>query len=489
MSTTPRYLTISSFEKFSIIFSPNGSRENNLSELVFDVKNGSVSVTDKSRVFTPKNSLDNGTERTLMTVLVYHRGESTPKRLTSCSFSKKSVIEEIDGDLGDFFDDFVCFFRKSTIKKLPKTTTLRNSANSMFFRTSFCGGDISGWNVSNVTNMSEMFAGASSFNGDISGWDVSNVTNMELMFSDATSFNGDISGWDVSNVTNMHGIFAFASSFNCDISRWNVSKVKTMSEMFAGASSFNGHISDWDVSNVKDMHRMFGDATSFNGDISGWDVSNVTNMSHLFSGATSFNGDLSKWNVSNVTDMSCMFFRASSFNEDLSKWNVSNVTDMSCMFSEASSFNGDLSKWSMLDVEDLFEMFAGATSFNQDLSSWNVLEGVDITDMFKGATSMEEKNKPRKTLFEDLISKKTTPCSKKLNLPDSCCICFTKVEKIQTLIVFPCKMPESATRHMTCLSCANEIFSGVDKYQCPYCRFDFKNPRKCLVVSTTKITV
>ena len=47
--------------------------------------------------------------------------------------------------------------------------------------------------------MSGMFYD-SQFNGDISKWDVSNVTNMSVMFSDS-QFNGDISNWDVSNVT------------------------------------------------------------------------------------------------------------------------------------------------------------------------------------------------------------------------------------------------------------------------------------------------
>ncbi len=42
-----------------------------------------------------------------------------------------------------------------------------------------------------------MFRGAASFNGDISDWDVSNVTNSEEMFNYANSFNGDISNWNV----------------------------------------------------------------------------------------------------------------------------------------------------------------------------------------------------------------------------------------------------------------------------------------------------
>ena len=49
-------------------------------------------------------------------------------------------------------------------------------------------------------------------NGNISNWDVSNVTNMERMFS-GSSFNQDISSWDVSNVTNMSEMFQSAQVF------------------------------------------------------------------------------------------------------------------------------------------------------------------------------------------------------------------------------------------------------------------------------------
>ena len=52
------------------------------------------------------------------------------------------------------------------------------------------------------------------FNGDLSKWDVSNVTNMDSMFHDAESFNGDLSKWNVSNVTNMNDMFRDAESFD-----------------------------------------------------------------------------------------------------------------------------------------------------------------------------------------------------------------------------------------------------------------------------------
>ena len=85
--------------------------------------------------------------------------------------------------------------------------------------------DLNWINVSNVTNMYQMFA-ESKFNGDISNWDVSNVIVMQSMFC-TSDFNGDISSWDVSNVQDMIGMFA-NSKFNRNISSWKVNKVSEL---------------------------------------------------------------------------------------------------------------------------------------------------------------------------------------------------------------------------------------------------------------------
>ena len=261
---------------------------------------------------------------------------------------------------------------------VPNLFGVRNTGGMFRDATTF-DGDLSGWDVSKVTDMSFMFDGASSFNGNISSWNVSAVTNMNRMFSGTSSFNGNISGWDVSAVTNMNRMFSGTSSFNGNISGWDVSAVTNMNRMFSGTSSFNGNISSWNVSAVTDMNSMFSQASKFNQPLNNWNVSAVTNMNRMFSGTSSFNGNISSWNVSAVTNMNSMFAGASSFNGNISSWNVSAVTNMNSMFVVASSFNGDLSGWDVSAVTNMDGMFDFATSFDQNLGNWYVtLDSTEI---------------------------------------------------------------------------------------------------------------
>ncbi|WP_303662345.1 BspA family leucine-rich repeat surface protein [Williamsoniiplasma luminosum] len=151
-----------------------------------------------------------------------------------------------------------------------------------------------------IQSIASLFKGLGQIS-DISGWNTSNITNMSHLFEKNQAFNGDISKWDTSNVFEMESMFHEAKSFNGDISKWNTAKLTSMNDIFGSASAFNQNISAWNTTLVTDMSYAFADATAFNQDILKWNTAKVTNMSYMFSNANAFNQDLSKWNVTGVT--------------------------------------------------------------------------------------------------------------------------------------------------------------------------------------------
>lgn len=241
-------------------------------------------------------------------------------------------------------------------------------------------------NLSNVTDMAQMFRQASSFNGAINNWDVSTITNMGSMFADASVFNQPLNNWDVSNVENLSWMFVDATAFNQPLNGWNVDNVTNMQGVFSGASVFNQPLNSWNVSSVENMRLMFSRASSFNQPLDSWDVSNVTLMEGMFRVTTMFNQPLNSWNVSSVTDMERMFQNATAFNQPLNGWNVSSVENMLQMFLDAIAFNQPLNNWNVNKVIDMGSLFSGALSFDQSLSTWDLSNTQYMADMFKDVT-------------------------------------------------------------------------------------------------------
>ena len=118
----------------------------------------------------------------------------------------------------------------SEFKHTPKTKTALITAIREEIKRQGSRADLNCIDTSAITNMRELFNKFKTFNGDISEWNVSNVTDMADMFN-GSDFNGDISKWDVSNVKDMTDMFR-SSRFSGDISGWNVDNVEYFFPMF-----------------------------------------------------------------------------------------------------------------------------------------------------------------------------------------------------------------------------------------------------------------
>lgn len=127
---------------------------------------------------------------------------------------------------------------------------------------------------------------------DISGWDVSNIENMEDLFHYCHDLRsvGDLSRWDVSNVTNFRAMFAECENLRYvgDLSKWKMSNATKTMYMFSGCQKLRsiGDISDWDLSHVTEIRYMFNDCQMLKtlGDLSEWKIQKNIGRENMFNG-------------------------------------------------------------------------------------------------------------------------------------------------------------------------------------------------------------
>jgi surface protein len=171
-----------------------------------------------------------------------------------------------------------------------------------------------------------MFRGCP-FNQPLSGWDVSSVTTMHNMFNYNAPFDQDIGSWNVTGVVGTPGANdgfrgTFSTRFNNggspSISGWDVSNCRNMVAMFQGNSYFNQPIGYWDTSSLESMYNMFDNADAFDQDLSNWNVSNVTSATNFMVNAnglstTNYDRTLSGWSSQSVQNGVNIHFGSSNY--------------------------------------------------------------------------------------------------------------------------------------------------------------------------------
>lgn len=296
------------------------------------------------------------------------------------------------------------------------------------------GSDITGWDMSNVTNMAFMFADCRAFNQDISGWNVSNVTQMNSMFWGAYTFNQDLSKWCVSN------ILSYPNGFASEANAWTLPKpvwgtcpgtdIPVYDDTGAFKFTINGPIGtselriemydpnpDWVL--LRDGVVVGG---GLQGDLLGITFANTdkTTSEYTLIGSdfvTSLN--VNSWTTvvnsvevtqfptkavavrfgledipftvpttlpKNITTLGSMFAGCTAFNQDISMWDTAHVTEMYGVFTGCTTFNQPLNTWNVSGAAELRNMFEGCKAFNQPLNNWDVSSVTNMDEMFKGAT-------------------------------------------------------------------------------------------------------
>ena len=267
--------------------------------------------------------------------------------------------------------------------------------------------DLSGWDVSSVTNMAYMFGRPDGAGNDrsprgISGWDISSVISMEGMFARTGNVAG-LENWDISSVQNFNSMFETNIHFDGNVLSWKDNIEQFKSNMFSGASAWHDKyeidtlvrqiqpLTDGVLRNALDDCLAEDSNGKCDGNVYGpiadWDVSQVTNMSGLFKFKRNFDGDIGDWDVSNVVDMSEMFYRAESFNKNLN-WDVSNVRNMDKMFFNAHEFNGRIDSWDVSKVTSMDQLLYNARRFTSNIGGWTYHSSLsDFTHFFTGAAA------------------------------------------------------------------------------------------------------
>ena len=376
---------------FLVLFFPSLSKEINVfllsNEIIIKINGtGNQAILD-SRVQEPSQIYLNNESQSDMYNVYNLEKEPNEIRIVwnspikSCNFMFYDFSNIIEADLSKF--------DASQVTEMSNMFKGCTSLTSINFNIS---------NTSSVTDLSYMFYGCTSLKElDLSYFDSSSITNIEQTFFECKSLLSlNLGNFNSSSVSNFYQtFFGLHSIKSLDLSHFDTSSATSMFQMFLNCYELEYlDISNFDTSNVNNMHEMFLSCralTSLN--LSNFDTSKVTIMNRIFYDCSSLEYlDLStKFNTSKIVNMDEMFSLCYSLKSlDLSSFDTSSVTYMGKMFRECQSLKYlDISNFNTSKVESMNEMFFNCSSLTSlELGNLDLSFVTDMNKIFYNCHSL-----------------------------------------------------------------------------------------------------
>lgn len=242
---------------------------------------------------------------------------------------------------------------------VSKVTTFSNSFLSALSFNNGGSNDINNWSAPLCTTFLNMFNTASSFNQPLSNLvNTSNVNNCSLsgMFSRARLFNQNLNSWDVSKVSNFSNMFLGSLAVNLttlfnngetglqpipNINPVNAIYTNSTRTLTCTGATFTTTLTQGNVIIIQTPTIVYSSAiqsitndttlilvTAYGSNIS----SGITSIQKQIPGTSPLN-----WDVSNTTTLANMFQYSIFFNQNISNWNTQKVTTIANLFQGVTS--------------------------------------------------------------------------------------------------------------------------------------------------------
>ncbi|MCR5832473.1 MAG: BspA family leucine-rich repeat surface protein [Candidatus Saccharibacteria bacterium] len=271
----------------------------------------------------------------------------------------------------------------------------KNSTDCLFNRAGTVDGasmglyaDLTGFDTSGIVNFSRTFHSTGLKEIDISDWDFSNATNMsEFIYASSLKKATFPAVVDVRKVTNMNSALSFGMETDVlDLSGWKTRDVTSLSGLLYTMKAKKVIFSeDFKTDKVTSMANMFlvnTALTSIEG-LEYFDTKNVTNMSGMFGGVSNLETlDLSTFDTTSLTNMKEMFSGMTKLSSLTlgGSFTAANVTNMQGAFNNIRG----------LETLDLSNLTSKPTGLHQTFAQMgSTLETIDISNMdLSGVTDL-----------------------------------------------------------------------------------------------------